>query len=93
MKKTNSIKNSIIVKGARLNNLKIIDVSIPRGKFVVITGVSGAGKSTLAYDTIFAEGQRRYLEGLSSYAKQFLNFAKTNEFASKGKSFCKNIAF
>ena len=73
MKTKVSIENNIIIKGARLNNLKNIDVKIPRNKFTVITGVSGSGKSTLAYDTIFAEGQRRYLEGLSSYAKQFLN--------------------
>jgi len=71
-----SIKERIIVKGARLNNLKNIDVIIPRGEITVITGVSGSGKSTLAYDTIFAEGQRRYLEGLSTYAKQFLNKKK-----------------
>ena len=71
MKTKASIENNIIIKGARLNNLKNIDVKIPRNKFTVITGVSGSGKSTLAYDTIFAEGQRRYLEGLSSYASSF----------------------
>ncbi len=65
-------KNSIIVKGARVNNLKNIDVSIPRNQLVVITGLSGSGKSSLAYDTIYAEGQRRYVESLSSYARQFL---------------------
>lgn len=62
----------IIVKGAREHNLKNIDLTIPRDKFVVFTGISGSGKSTLAFDTIFAEGQRRYLESLSSYARQFL---------------------
>lgn len=62
----------IVIKGARLNNLKNIDLTIPRGKFVVITGVSGSGKSTLAFDTLFAEGQRRYVESLSSFARQFL---------------------
>jgi excinuclease ABC subunit A len=64
--------NSIIVKGAREHNLKNIDVVIPRDKLVVITGVSGSGKRTLAFDTIYAEGQRRYVESLSAYARQFL---------------------
>lgn len=75
-KKDENNQENIIVEGAKLNNLKNINVTIPRNKFVVITGVSGSGKSTLAYDTIFAEGQRRYLEGLSTYAKQFLNTHK-----------------
>ena len=64
--------NSIVVKGAREHNLKNIDVVIPRDKLVVITGVSGSGKSSLAFDTIYAEGQRRYVESLSAYARQFL---------------------
>ncbi|MBM7840459.1 excinuclease ABC subunit A [Alkalihalobacillus xiaoxiensis] len=62
----------IVVKGARSNNLKNMDVSIPRGKLVVLTGLSGSGKSSLAFDTIYAEGQRRYVESLSAYARQFL---------------------
>lgn len=66
------MKNCINVYGAKENNLKNIDVSIPRDKFVVFTGLSGSGKSSLAFDTIFAEGQRRYMESLSSYARQFL---------------------
>src|SRR5512146_233233 len=64
--------DSIIVVGARVHNLKNITVEIPRDKLVVITGLSGSGKSSLAFDTIFAEGQRRYVESLSSYARQFL---------------------
>ncbi|MBI1857318.1 excinuclease ABC subunit UvrA [Candidatus Saccharibacteria bacterium] len=66
------MSDQIIVKGAREHNLKNIDVIIPRGKLVVITGLSGSGKSSLAFDTIYAEGQRRYVESLSSYARQFL---------------------
>ena len=62
----------IVVKGARAHNLKNIDVEIPRDKLVVITGLSGSGKSSLAFDTIYAEGQRRYVESLSAYARQFL---------------------
>ncbi|MCH5179263.1 MAG: excinuclease ABC subunit UvrA [Prevotellaceae bacterium] len=63
---------NIVAKGIRVNNLKNIDVVIPRGKFVVITGLSGSGKSSLAFDTLFADGQRRYVESLSSYARQFM---------------------
>ena len=64
--------DKIFVKGAKENNLKNIDVEIPRDKLVVFTGLSGSGKSSLAFDTIFAEGQRRYIESLSSYARMFL---------------------
>ena len=67
-----SENNYISIKGARVNNLKNIDVNIPRNKLVVITGLSGSGKSSLAFDTLYAEGQRRYVESLSSYARQFL---------------------
>ncbi len=67
-----SPKEHILIKGAKLHNLKNIDIAIPRHKLVVITGLSGSGKSSLAFDTLYAEGQRRYVESLSSYARQFL---------------------
>ena len=66
------MKNELIIKGARMHNLKNIDVTIPRDKLVVITGLSGSGKSSLAFDTIYAEGHRRFVESLSSYARMFL---------------------
>ncbi|HEX7414459.1 MAG TPA: excinuclease ABC subunit UvrA [Bacteroidia bacterium] len=69
---TKDPKHYIIIKGARQHNLKNVDVAIPRNRFVVITGVSGSGKSSLAFDTLYAEGQRRYVESLSAYARQFL---------------------
>ena len=79
--------NEITVKGAKVNNLKDINLTIPKDKLVVFTGVSGSGKSTLAFDTIFAEGQRRYVESLSSYARQFLgNFEKPDVEAIEGLS-------
>ena len=64
--------DKIIIKGAKENNLKNIDLTIPRDKLVVMTGLSGSGKSSLAFDTIYADGQRRYMESLSSYARMFL---------------------
>ncbi|HEC4214850.1 TPA: excinuclease ABC subunit UvrA, partial [Staphylococcus aureus] len=63
---------SIVVKGARAHNLKNIDIELPKNKLIVMTGLSGSGKSSLAFDTIYAEGQRRYVESLSAYARQFL---------------------
>ncbi|MDY4746564.1 hypothetical protein, partial [Veillonella caviae] len=66
------MKDQLIVKGARQHNLKNIDIALPRDKFIVLTGLSGSGKSSLAFDTIYAEGQRRYVESLSAYARQFL---------------------
>ena len=76
---TEDAKKQIIIKGAREHNLQNIDVSIPRDEFVVITGLSGSGKSSLAFDTIYAEGQRRYVESLSAYARQFLGQMKKPE--------------
>lgn len=71
MKEQNKSK-MIRIRGAKEHNLKNIDIDIPRDEFVVLTGLSGSGKSSLAFDTIYAEGQRRYMESLSSYARQFL---------------------
>lgn len=64
--------NKIVIKGAKENNLKSVDLELPRDQLIVLTGLSGSGKSSLAFDTIYAEGQRRYVESLSSYARQFL---------------------
>src|SRR6056297_1786274 len=72
MPKQNTNFSHIIIQGARVHNLKNIDLTLPRDKFIVVTGVSGSGKSSLAFDTLYAEGQRRYVESLSSYARQFL---------------------
>src|SRR5688500_1424236 len=66
------VRAPLVVRGARTHNLKNIDVTLPHGKLIIITGVSGSGKSSLAFDTIYAEGQRRYVESLSAYARQFL---------------------
>ena len=66
------MRDNISIKGARVNNLKNIDLEIPRNKLIVFTGLSGSGKTSLAFDTLYAEGQRRYVESLSSYARQFL---------------------
>ena len=77
--KKSELSESITARGVRVNNLKNIDVQIPHGKFVVVTGVSGSGKSSLAFDTLYAEGQRRYVESLSTYARQFLGRLKKPE--------------
>ena len=70
------MEKNIVIKGAREHNLKGIDVTLPRDKMIVLTGLSGSGKSSLAFDTIYAEGQKKYVESLSSYARQFLGLMK-----------------
>src|SRR5881227_3176671 len=70
------MSDTIVVRGAREHNLKNVDLTLPRDRLVVFTGLSGSGKSSLAFDTIYAEGQRRYVESLSSYARQFLGVMK-----------------
>ena len=76
------MQDKIVIKGARENNLKNIDVEIPRDKLVVLTGLSGSGKSSLAFETLYAEGQRRYVESLSSYARMFLGDRKSTRLNS-----------
>src|ERR1700742_1988898 len=69
----------IRVRGARTHNLKNVDVDLPRDRFIVVTGLSGSGKSSLAFDTLYAEGQRRYVESLSAYARQFLSMMENGD--------------
>ena len=71
--------DSIFIKGARTHNLKNVDLEIPRDKIIVITGLSGSGKSSLAFDTLYAEGQRRYVESLSTYARRFLSMMEKQD--------------
>ena len=81
----------IKIRGANEHNLKCIDVDIPRDEFVVLTGLSGSGKSSLAFDTIYAEGQRRYMESLSSYARQFLGQMEKPDIQCLCNVFSKNL--
>ena len=81
------MENKLIIRGARANNLKNINIDIPKNKLVIMTGLSGSGKTSLAFDTIYAEGQRRYVESLSAYARQFLgNMEKPDVDAIEGLS-------
>ena len=82
--------DKIVIHGARAHNLKNIDVTIPRNKLVVMTGLSGSGKSSLAFDTLYAEGQRRYVESLSAYARQFLGRLKSGDFDRSENHFKKS---
>ena len=81
------MENKLIIRGARENNLKNINIDIPKNKLVIMTGLSGSGKTSLAFDTIYAEGQRRYVESLSAYVRQFLgNMEKPDVDAIEGLS-------
>ena len=81
---------SISIRGARQHNLKNVDLDLPRGRLTVVTGVSGSGKSSLAFDTLYAEGQRRYVESVSTYAKQFLDRLPRPDVDSKiGRASCR----
>ena len=80
--KSRAARTTIAVQGARVHNLKNISVEIPRDKLIVVTGLSGSGKSSLAFDTIYAEGQRRYMESLSTYAKRFVTQIATGKICS-----------
>ena len=77
----------IIIQGAQLHNLKNVSVALPRNQLIVITGLSGSGKSSLAFDTLYAEGQRRYVESLSSYARQFMGRLKQTQSRSNTRHF------
>ena len=80
------VNDKIVIHGAREHNLKDISLSIPKDKLVVITGLSGSGKSSLAFDTLYAEGRRRYVESLSSYARQFLGDRKSTRLNSSNEN-------
>ena len=85
------MNDEIIIKGAKEHNLKNINVEIPKNKLVVVTGLSGSGKSSLAFDTIYAEGQRRYVESLSSYARQFLGIMEKPNVESIDRTFASDF--
>lgn len=85
------MNDKIIIKGAKEHNLKNINVEIPKNKLVVVTGLSGSGKSSLAFDTIYAEGQRRYVESLSSYARQFLGIMEKPNVESIDRTFASDF--
>lgn len=85
------MNDKIIIKGAKEHNLKNINVEIPKNKLVVVTGLSGSGKSSLAFDTIYAEGQRRYVESLSSYARQFLGIMEKPNVESIDRTFASHF--